>query len=108
MNDWVKMGYFYKENMTIEICAKPLDVSIGKQQYYIDNLQNGGISIIKDKRDFNTGDIYTSDYKKVSNDQEIKINQIYSMSTGISNERIYFNENDNYVESANSKNLRKA
>ncbi len=102
INDWVKMGYFYSENMTIEICAKPLDVSIGKGQYYIDNLQNGGISIIKDKRDFNTGDIYTSDYKKVSNDQEIKINQIYSMSTGIDNQKMYFNENEKYTNIKNT------
>lgn len=108
IDDWVKMGYFYKENMTIEICAKPLDVSVAKNQFYIANVQNGGIGIKKIPNGSNNGQIYTSQYDFISNNKDIKLNQIYSMSTGISNERIYFNENDNYVESANSKNLRKA
>ena len=102
INDWVKMGYFYSENMTIEICAKPLDVSIGKQQYYIDNLQTGGIAIKKDEKDINTGYIYTSAYQKISNNQNIKINQIYSMSTGIDNQKMYFNENENYTNTDNT------
>lgn len=108
IDDWVKMGYFYKENMTIEICAKPLDVSVAKNQFYIANVQNGGIGIKKIPNGSNNGQIYTSQYDFISNKKDIKLNQIYSMSTGISNERIYFNENDNYVELANSKNLRKA
>ena len=103
IDDWVKMGYFYKENMTIEICAKPLDVSIGKQQYYIDNLQTGGISIKKDEKDSYCGYIYTSEYKKISNNKNIKLNQIYSMSTGIDNKKMYFNENENHIIIDNSK-----
>ena len=96
------MGYFYKENMTIEICAKPLDVSIGKQQYYIDNLQTGGISIKKDEKDSYCGYIYTSEYKKISNNKNIKLNQIYSMSTGIDNQKMYFNENEKYTNIKNT------
>ena len=107
INDWVKMGYFYKENMTIEICAKPLDVSVGKIQYYITNAQNGGIGLAKYSTDENGGSIYTSAYQKVSNNKKIKINQIYSMSTGIDNTKIYFNENDEYTETSNSESFRK-
>lgn len=107
IDDWVAMSYLHSDNMTIEICAKPLDVSINKNQYYIGNVQNGGISIKKTVDDKNSGMQYFSEYYYDESENNIKINQIYSMSTGNNGSNQYFCENGEIFNQEISGNFKK-
>lgn len=95
INDWVKMSYMYSENMTIEIVAKPLNITTN-QQNYICNFQTGGIGIGNEGDGRNSGRAYIgSNYVCIESDKDTEIGKKYSLSTGYDNSKLFFRENDN-------------
>lgn len=94
IDDWVKMPYIYNENMTIEIVVKNLDLDVGKIQNYITNKDSGGVTL-ENKNGKNTGEVYIGDnYKIISSNNRLKINQIYSLSLSYDGIKEYFRENE--------------
>ena len=92
-NDWVNVGYYHNRNMTIEIVAEPLNIVNDKNQYYLDNIQNGGVRIFKRKAGQNLGGAYISGYKDLVSKNSTQINKVYAMSTGFNGTELYFMEN---------------
>lgn len=98
IDDWVQMTQIpaSEDGITVEIVAKVLDVSEGSQENYICNYESGGIGITQ-----NLGKIresaYIEKYVGFYDEKNIKISQIYSMSTGVDkkNETMYFSINNN-------------
>ena len=98
IDDWVQMTQIpaSEDGITVEIVAKVLDVSEGSQENYICNYENGGIGITQ-----NLGKIresaYIEKYVGFYDEKNIKISQIYSMSTGVDkkNETMYSSINNN-------------
>jgi len=98
IDDWVQMTQIpaSEYGITVEIVAKVLDVSEGSQENYICNYESGGIGITQ-----NLGKIreyaYIEKYVGFYDEKNIKISQIYSMSTGVDkkNETMYFSINNN-------------
>lgn len=98
IDDWVQMTQIpaSEDGITVEIVAKVLDVSEGSQENYICNYESGGIGIIQ-----NLGKIresaYIEKYVGFYDEKNIKISQIYSMSTGVDkkNETMYSSINNN-------------
>lgn len=84
IDDWVQMTQIpaSEDGITVEIVAKVLDVSEGSQENYICNYESGGIGITQ-----NLGKIresaYIEKYVGFYDEKNIKISQIYSMSTGV-------------------------
>lgn len=105
IDDWVQMQYLYYENMTVEIVAKPLDINTTKTQYYIANMENGGIGIRKSSQGYNTGVYYIGGiYEGISSKESANIGQIYSMSVGYNGTNMYFKENDNIYKTVKTGN----
>ena len=98
IDDWVQMTQIpaSEDGITVEIVAKVLDVSEGSQENYICNYESGGIGILKDSNKIQ-GVIHTGKYINIYDQKNVKISQIYSMSTGIDskNKTIYFSTNSN-------------
>lgn len=98
IDDWVQMTQIpaSEDGITIEIVAKVLDVSEGSQENYICNYESGGIGILKNSNKVQ-GVIHTGKYINIYDQKNVKISQIYSMSTGIDskNKTIYFSTNSN-------------
>lgn len=98
INDWVQMTQIpaSEDGITVEIVAKVLDVSEGSQENYICNYESGGIGILKNSNKVQ-GVIHTGKYINIYDQKNVKISQIYSMSTGIDskNKTIYFSTNSN-------------
>lgn len=98
IDDWVQMTQIpaSEDGITVEIVAKVLDVSEGSQENYICNYESGGIGITQ-----NLGKIresaYIEKYVGFYDEKNIKISQIYSMSTGVDkkNETMYSSINNN-------------
>ena len=98
IDDWVQMTQIpaSEDGITVEIVAKVLDVSEGSQENYICNYESGGIGITQ-----NLGKIresaYIEKYVGFYDEKDIKISQIYSMSTGVDkkNETMYSSINNN-------------
>lgn len=98
IDDWVQMTQIpaSEDGITVEIVAKVLDVSEGSQENYICNYESGGIGITQ-----NLGKIresaYIEKYVGFYYEKNIKISQIYSMSTGVDkkNETMYSSINNN-------------
>ena len=98
IDDWVQMTQIpaSEDGITVEIVAKVLDVSEVSQENYICNYESGGIGITQ-----NLGKIresaYIEKYVGFYDEKNIKISQIYSMSTGVDkkNETMYFSINNN-------------
>ena len=98
IDDWVQMTQIpaSEDGITVEIVAKVLDVSEGSQENYICNYESGGIGINQ-----NLGKIresaYIEKYVGFYDEKNIKISQIYSMSTGVDkkNETMYSSINNN-------------
>ena len=95
VDDWVNMGYLYSENITVEIVAKPLDVKHDKEYMYICNADEGGVGIGKatNRTQNKTWMYIDGEYKYVFSDDDIKNNQIYSMSLAYDGSYSYFSEN---------------
>ncbi len=98
IDDWVQMTQIpaSEDGITVEIVAKVLDVSEGSQENYICNYESGGIGILKNSNKVQ-GVIHTGKYINIYDQKNVKISQIYSMSTGIDskNKTIYFSTNSN-------------
>ena len=98
IDDWVQMTQIpaSEDGITVEIVAKVLDVSEGSQENYICNYESGGIGILKNSNKVQ-GVIHTGKYINIYDQKNVKISQIYSMSSGIDskNKRIYFSTNSN-------------
>ena len=98
IDDWVQMTQIpaSEDGITVEIVAKVLDVSEGSQENYICNYESGGIGILKNSNKIQ-GVIHTGKYINIYDQKNVKISQIYSMSTGIDskNKTIYFSTNSN-------------
>ena len=92
-DDWVNVGYYHNSNMTIEIVAEPLSIVDDKTQYFIANVESGGIGIYKNRKRKNSNEIYVSGYKYIVSENEIIKNKLYSMSTGFNGTEMYFMEN---------------
>ena len=90
-DDWVNVGYYHNSNMSIEIVAEPLNIVNDKEQYYLANVQNGGIRLWK--KNNNIGGMYISGYKNLNSTNIVETNKIYSMSTGFNGTEMYFMEN---------------
>ena len=98
IDDWVQITQIpaSEDGITVEIVAKVLDVSEGSQENYICNYESGGIGILKNSNKVQ-GVIHTGKYINIYDQKNVKISQIYSMSTGIDskNKTIYFSTNSN-------------
>lgn len=98
IDDWAQMTQIpaSEDGITVEIVAKVLDVSEGSQENYICNYESGGIGILKNSNKVQ-GVIHTGKYINIYDQKNVKISQIYSMSTGIDskNKTIYFSTNSN-------------
>ena len=95
INDWVKMPYIYNENMTIEIVVRNKDCNINKHHLYLSNIETGGI-VLTNNNGKNLGSAYIDgDYRDVSSNNRVKINQVYSLSLGYDGTTEYFRENEN-------------
>jgi len=98
IDDWVQMTQIpaSEDGITVEIVAKVLDVSEGSQENYICNYESDGIGILKNSNKVQ-GVIHTGKYINIYDQKNVKISQIYSMSTGIDskNKTIYFSTNSN-------------
>ena len=92
-DDWVNVGYYHNSNMTIEIVAEPLKIANSKNQYYLANIESGGIRICNTGVGNNYGGAYISGYKGLVSTNIAEINKIYSMSTGFNGKELYFMEN---------------
>ena len=90
-DDWVNVGYYHNSNMSIEIVAEPLNIVNDKNQYYLANVQSGGIRLWK--KNNNIGGMYISGYKNLNSTNIVETNKIYSMSTGFNGTEMYFMEN---------------
>ena len=53
IDDWVEVGYYHNNYMTIEIVAEPLTIVNDKNQYYLANIESGGIEIWRYKNNIN-------------------------------------------------------
>lgn len=98
IDDWVQMTQIpaSEDGITVEIVAKVLDVSEGSQENYICNYESGGIGITQNLGKIR-GSAYIEKYVGFYDEKNIKISQIYSMSTGVDfkNETIYSSINNN-------------
>lgn len=97
INDWVQMTQIpaSENGITVEIVLKLIKESQYNLEPYIENVQNGGISLQKIGHK-NCCAIYSGGYKRLYDDEDVKVNKLYSMSTGINKNTstIYFSNND--------------
>ena len=97
INDWVQMTQIpaSENGITVEIVLKLINETQYNLEPYIENAQNGGISLQKIGHK-NCGAIYSGEYKRLYDDEDVKVNQLYSMSTGINKNTntMYFSNND--------------
>lgn len=94
IDDWVKMPYIYNENMTIEIVVRNKDCNIDKIQMYLSSTETGGM-VLENKNGKNLGSSYIGgDYRDISSNNRLKIDQIYSLSLAYDGTTEYFRENE--------------
>ena len=97
INDWVQMTQIpaSENGITVEIVLKLINETQYNCEPYIENVQYGGISLQKIGHK-NCCAIYSGEYKRLYDDEDVKVNQLYSMSTGINKNTstMYFSNND--------------
>ena len=96
-DDWIQMPQIKasSDGITVEIVAKLKVEKEATREVYITNMESGGIAIQKNSHK-NSCWIYSGGYKDLYDDENVKENQIYSMSTGINQNTntIYFSSNE--------------
>ena len=99
-NDWVLIDYYSGNNsdITIEIVAKPKNISSNKYQFILGNCEVGGIDISSDSKKI-TSEMYISGYKYTYGSEFVN-NKIYSLLTcyDSANNTAYLRENDQIIK----------
>ena len=97
VDDYVKIGKIDAQNncITVEIVSKIISNQTGKAQYFITNLETGGIGLRKETTNVNGVIAYIGGgYKYIKSNNEVLNNKMYSLSTKYDGENYCLRQND--------------